>query len=185
MSEEKTKTRVRKTLTEQIAEKEERIKALRAEAARLKRRASAKERKARTHLLIKYGAELFNALQINIDDLLKKENSEQVIRQQIEKQVILHTIGNEILQKTGISAADLIADPRVNAQFFRFLQQADQLLFAHFPKNADTGNDANICLSYAPWSHWWILFKKNEASFPKDGLKRWNQFHNNVNNESK
>ena len=134
MSEEKTKKRVRKTLTEQIAEKEERIKALRAEAARLKRRASAKERKARTHLLIKYGAELFNALQINIDDLLKKENSEQVIRQQIEKQVILHTIGNEILQKTGISAADLIADPRVNAQFFRFLQQADQLLFAHFPK---------------------------------------------------
>ena len=42
MPEEKTKKRVRKTLTEQIAEKEERIKALRAEAARLKRRASAK-----------------------------------------------------------------------------------------------------------------------------------------------
>ena len=185
MSEEKTKKKDRKTLAEQIAEKEERIKALRAEAARLKRRASAKERKIRTHLLIKYGAELFNALQINIDDLLKKENPEQVIRQQIERQVILHTIGNEILQKTGISASDLIADPKENAQFFRFLQQADQLLFAHFPKNADTGNDANICLSYAPWSHWWIRFKKNEASFPKDGLKRWDHAHNNAKPETK
>lgn len=184
MSEEKTKKRVRKTLTEQIAEKEERIKALRAEAARLKRRASAKERKARTHLLIKYGAELFNALQINIDELLKKENPEQVLQQQIEKQVILHTIGNEILQKTGISAADLIDDPKVNAQFFRFLQQADQLLFAYFPSNADTGKDADIRLSYAPWSHWWRLFKKNEASFPKDGIERWNQAYNNAKKES-
>ena len=165
----KKKARIRRTLEEQLAEKERKILELKAQAKILKRKQSAQKRKARARVLIQLGARWAAAN--------KLENVEHLDPSSVPDSSFLHApkedpvskrrnrfiqgVGVLLLCRCGINSnekLDAMSDEE-QKKFFRFIKkvEASMLRYQNW-KDGDTG-------SY--WSHWdgaWESFCK----YPED-----------------
>ena len=160
----KKKARIRKTLEEQLAEKERKILELKAQAKILKRKQSAQKRKARARVLIQLGAR-WAALN-KIEDVEHLDPSSvpdsSCLHVSIHRRgLFINRVGSSILDRCGIDSnekIDAMSDEELE-KFLRFLRKILPSIFRYRNwKDGDIG-------SY--WSYWddaWELFCK----YPED-----------------
>lgn len=163
------KKRIRKTLEEKLSEKEEQIQRLKAQAAILKRKQSAKRRKARARVLIQLGARWAAANKIedveHLDPASIPDSSflptPKADPATDRRRLFIKKVGENMLARSGIDSnakVDAMSDED-QEKFLRFLSKMQASMLRY--KNWTDGETGSF------WGYWddsWKLF----CTYPED-----------------